>query len=430
VPEIAPFAGIRYDTARFGSDLSKLVAPPYDVLEADDKAALIAIDPHNIVTVDLPYVPPKSAGPAALYDQAASTLKSWRSEGILQQESEPALYVYHQEYSVAGQSYTRKMFFARMRLEEFGKGTVFPHEQTFGGPKEDRRMLMETTRCQLSAIFALYSDPERRVNAILDVGKQVADVTAQLDGVVNKMWVITDAEVIEAVRKAMADRAVYIADGHHRYGTALMYRDVVAKQAGPLPADHPANFILIGLCAMEDPGCLILPTHRAIADFGGASLSDILTALQKGIDITPLDQTPDDPEALLPPDADADLAIYVAADNKTYRGTFTQRKALPSLAPDRSEAWQELDLAYLHRYLIEECLTNGVLKGEAPTTTYHKGAAKAVDSARATNGIALLCKACTMEQLRAVSHAGDLMPQKSTFFYPKLATGLVIHSLE
>lgn len=428
MPEIAPFAGIRYNTDHFGSDLSKLVAPPYDVLEADDKASLIAKDPYNIVTVDLPHVPPKSAGMASLYKQAANTLTFWRGEGALQQESEPALYVYHQEYTVAGRSYTRKMFFTRMRLEAFGRGTVFPHEQTFGGPKEDRLMLMEATRCQLSAIFALYSDPQRSVNAILDVGNKPADVTAQLDGIANKMWVVTDAGTIGAVREAMADRAVYIADGHHRYGTALMYRDAFAEQRGPQPADHPTNFILIGLCAMEDPGCLILPTHRAISDFGNASTSDVLASLQKGIEITPLDKTPSDPEALLPPDADADLAIYVPADNKTYRGKFTQRETLPKLAPDRSEAWHELDLAYLHRYLIDECITPAI--GHAPTVACVKSAAKTLDTARATNGIALLCKACTMEQLRAVSHAGDLMPQKSTFFYPKLATGLVINPLE
>jgi len=250
------------------------------------------------------------------------------------------------------------------------------------------------------------------------------------------MWVVSDAGTIGAVRKAMADRAVYIADGHHRYGTALMYReafveqhhDAFVEQHEPLSADHPTNFILIGLCAMEDPGCLILPTHRVISDFGSASTSDVLAALQKGVEITPLDKTPSDPEALLPPDADADLAIYVPADNKTYRGKFTQRETLPKLAPDRSEAWHELDLAYLHRYLIDECITPAI--GHTPTVACVKSAAKTLDTARATNGIALLCKACTMEQLRAVSHAGDLMPQKSTFFYPKLATGLVINPLE
>ena len=143
---------------------------------------------------------------------------------------------------------------------------------------------------------------------------------------------------------------------------------------------------------------------------------------------TPLDETPSDPEAFLPQDADADLAIYLPAENKTYRGKFTQRDALPALAPDQTTAWHELDLAYLHRYLIDECITKGM--GQAPTVACVKSAPKTIDTAKATNGIALFCKACTMEQLRAVSHAGDLMPQKSTFFYPTLATGLVIHSLE
>ncbi len=172
MPEITAFRALRYNPERFGKDLSKLIAPPYDVLTDDDKAALLARHERNIVAVDLPFVPPKSAGPDEVYEKAADTLDQWCGDGTMVVDEKPAIYVYHQQYEHAGRKYTRRKFFAHMRLEEFGKGTVFPHELTFGGPKADRLKLMEATRCQMSAVFGLYSDPNNAVSRLLDVGKR------------------------------------------------------------------------------------------------------------------------------------------------------------------------------------------------------------------------------------------------------------------
>ncbi len=429
MPEIAPFRALRYDTSRLSTDVSKVIAPPYDVLDAKDKAELLAKSDHNIVAVDLPHVPPKSAGPDSVYAQAADLFNRWKSEGMLRVDPKPALYVYHQLYEHAGRFYTRKKFFARMRIETFGEGTVFPHEQTFGGPKEDRFKLMRATQCQMSPIFGLYSDPENAISELLDAGGRAPDMTAELQGVTNRLWVLQDAAAIDAVCKAFSGRAVYIADGHHRYGTALNYRDTLIKERGDLPMDHPARFVLVGLCAMEDPGCIILPTHRVVSDFGYLTIKDVLDTLEQGMDLTPLTADPADVGELLRPDSPHDVILYAPAGGYMYAGTFTRRDLLAQLAPDRSEAWRKLDLAYLHRYLIEELITARAMGGKEPTTHYFKVTQAALDDARQTGGIAFICKACTMEDLRAVSHAGDLMPQKSTFFYPKLATGLVINPL-
>ena len=428
MPEIAAFCGLRYNADRFGQDWSNLVAPPYDVLDADDKAELLRRDDRNIVAVDLPHVPPKSAGPDEVYDQAADLLRQWRDEAGMNLDGQPAIYVYHQQYEHAGQAFTRRMFLSRMRLEPFGSGKVFPHEQTFGGPKEDRLKLMHATRCQLSPVFSLYSDPDNAVSGLLDPGDQPPDVTAELQGVVNRLWVVQDIERIGALCKQLADRAVYIADGHHRYGTALRYLDELTA-AGELPMDHPARFILVGLCAMEDPGCLILPTHRVISGLGDTSPSQILNALQPGLKTVAANPDLTDPAHVLPADSADDLAVYLAAGDRFYTGRFTQREILQTLAADQSQAWRELDLAYLHRYLIDELITKEALGGRAPAVQCVKALDQTIAIARETNGIAFICKPCTMADLRAVSEAGDLMPQKSTYFYPKLVTGLVVNPL-
>jgi uncharacterized protein (DUF1015 family) len=430
VPEIAAFRGLRYNPSRFGPDLSAVVAPPYDVLSAEDKADLLARSELNIVAVDLPHVPPKAAGPDAEYDQAAGLLSQWRSGEVLARDDRPAFYIYHQVYTHGDQQFTRKMFLARMRLETFGAGTVFPHEQTFSGPKADRLKLMQTTRCQLSPIFGLYGDTNNTISSLLDVGDIKPDTLATLQGTENRLWVLQEPERLDAVRECFDNRAVYIADGHHRYGTALTYRDQLNGEGHALPPDHPAQFVLIGLCAMEDPGCIILPTHRVLSGFGDVKPGQILNALQAGLEMTTADPNLSDPEQILPADSPNDLAVYVAAGDRMYTGTFTRRDIMETLAPDESPAWRNLDLAYLHRYLIEELVTKEALAGKPPRVDCIKAGAPLLDITRRVNGIALICKPCTMADLREVSNAGGLMPQKSTFFHPKLATGLVINLLE
>ena len=427
MPEITGLRALRYSIQRFGQDFSNLIAPPYDVLDEADKAALLRRSEYNIVAVDLPHVPPKTAGPDEVYAEAARRLDTWRSSGVVIREEQPALYVYHQRYTWNGKPFTRRKFFARMRLEAFGTGTVFPHEQTFGGPKEDRFKLMQATQCQLSAVFGLYSDPANAVSELLDPRDRAPDITATMEDVENRIWIVTDPQVIDAVGSLMRDRPVYIADGHHRYGTALNYREWLTAKHGPLPLDHDANFVLVGFCAMEDPGAVILPTHRVLADVGGATPADVLAALGQGLELTPAPGL--DPEAAVASDAPHDLAIYVASEDKLYTARFTQRDVLDTLASDRSKPWRQLDLAYLHRYLIDELLTKGPLKGREPGIHYIKAADDAIQDAKATGGIALLTKPCSMAELKAVSDAGDLMPQKSTYFYPKLATGFVINPL-
>jgi len=425
--QIQPFRGIRYATGPSPASVSGKLAPPYDVLDHADKAALLAGDPHNFVAIDLPHVPPKTAGPAEAYARAANDMTRWLAEGVLTRDPQPALYAYYQKYLHAGQEFTRRMFFARLRLEPFGAGCVFPHEQTFGGPKEDRLALTRATAANLSPIFALYEDAENVVAQRLSTATSAAaDAMGTLDDVENRLWVVRDAETIASVASLMSDKAVYIADGHHRYGTAMLYRDELAR-GGALPADHPANFVLTVFCAMEDPGLQILPTHRVLPK---TRVPTTLLREDSGTEIAHLlCNGPDDAIAALAKFGPQAVAMYDGAEDRYYMVRPRREDLLDALEPGHAEAWRRLGLAFLHSYLLERLVAPKLTGGVQPEIHYVKSARAAVDEARGAKSSVFLMQPTTMEELRAVCQAGDLMPQKSTFFFPKLASGLVVNPL-
>ncbi len=409
--DVQPFRAFRFDTTRAEIGLSNLMAPPYDVLNQRDKQILLDRSPNNIVAIDLPHLPPKTLGPQTAYDQAAKSLATQIERGLIRQDDKPALYAYHQVFDLDGESVTRKMFVARVRLESFDAGIILPHEKTFGGPKEDRLALMKATKCNLSPLLGLYRDEANAIGKALDDATSHEPTAAgDLDGVENKLWAITDSALTEFIAKQMAPKAVYIADGHHRYSTSLMYRDWAKDQNdGSWPNDHPANFVMFVLASMDDPGCVILPYHRAIADM---ALNNLVAAWSEGTELCAKDQ--------------ADIVLVDGAGQEAPL-TFTNRQALQAAVSDECEPWYQLDYAYLHRYLIDQLLTANL--GTEPKIRYVKSAADAKHIARNESGVTLLMNATPLSHLQAVSEAGGLMPQKSTYFYPKLATGMTINPL-
>ncbi|MHC4089576.1 MAG: DUF1015 family protein [Planctomycetota bacterium] len=324
--EIRPFQAIRYDQTRWGGDLSNVIAPPYDVLDQSDKEALLSRSDHNIVAIDLPHIPPKSAGPPEVYQRSAQMLDGWLESGALVRESQPALYVYHQVFEHDGKRYTRRKFIARLRLVPFSEGIVLPHEQTFGGPKEDRLALTKATRCNVSPVFALYTDPQDAVGqALARITSRQPEVVATTDDVENRLWVITEAAVTEAVTAVMAEKRIFIADGHHRYGTALNYRQFVTGQSGALPGDHPANYVMVVLGSMDDPGSLILPYNRVLVG-PDATVGKIIQTWSTGCE---------EVDAV-----SADLTLYGGARQSESPLRFTNRRQLRRLEPQRSDAWR------------------------------------------------------------------------------------------
>ena len=239
---IRPFAAIHY-ARQADLDLSKVIAPPYDVLDERGKAALVAKHPNNIVTIDLPHLPPKTVGPDPVYEKANITLEAWLDSGVLIQDPRPALYPYMQSYEHNGKIFHRRGFFALVRLAPFGQGHVIPHEKTYANPIEDRLKLMRATRVQLSPIFGLYSDPRNRVTSLLFERLGRPEMSATLDEVKNDLWSVPEAEIENQVIDEMGGKNIYIADGHHRYTTALQYQEEMRqKNGGKLPGSHPANW--------------------------------------------------------------------------------------------------------------------------------------------------------------------------------------------
>jgi uncharacterized protein (DUF1015 family) len=425
---IQPFPAIRYAPPERNCDISARLAPPYDVLDQTGKDTLLARDPKNFVKIDLPHMPPKSAGPPTAYAAAHSTLRQWLEDGTMVRDHRPQIYVYHQKYRHAGTEYVRKMFFARLRLEPFGTGGVFPHERTFGGPKEDRLALTQATQANLSPIFGLYEDAANAVSRRLEEGLPTRPLAkGTLDGVENYLWGVDDPGRIAAVAELMKPKAIYIADGHHRYGTGLLYRDWLVRQQGQLPDNNPVNYVLCVFCAMEDPGLLILPTHRVLA---GVKVGADLLAGDANLDVQPLAaKGPDEVLKSLVKLGPQAIGCFDAASGRYVAVRPRSPDILDSLEPDRSPAWRRLGLAFLHAYLLDRVVSPKLCGGKEPAIQYIKTAADAVRAASDGQGTVFLLQPTTMEELRGVCGAGDLMPQKSTYFFPKLASGLVINPL-
>lgn len=444
---IAPLQAIRYPQTK----QSDLVAPPYDVLSGQDKARLLAKNPHNVVALDLPHIPPKEAGPDAAYEAAGSLLRKWLDEGVLKQDDKPALYPYQQTYTWGTTTFKRRGFFARVRLEEFGPDSaIHPHEQTFSGPKEDRLKLMRATAANLSPVFGLYDDPTNDVTDLLfeAVGTAPANAAAELpsqDGksrVLSELWAVTDPAVIRDAVSMMAEKHLYIADGHHRYTTCLNYRkELSATRGTPLDHNDPANFALFVLIAMQDPGLVILPTHRVIAteSVQGFYLEGFEEQARKYCQVIETKFNGDSldhlerelpgfgPHAMGVYDPVVDRAIVIKPHSEDPLG---QIKDDPFLK-DKSAAWRQLDVAILQHLVFERIVQAAFVKpGTKMTWAFPHEAHEVAEMCRSGQyRVGFLLQPTPLTAVRDLCNANELMPQKSTFFYPKLATGMVINAL-
>jgi len=445
---ISPLAAIRYPQTR----QSDLVAPPYDVLGANDKAALQAANGHNVVGLDLPHIPPKDAGPDEAYAAAAHTLRMWLETGILRRDDRPALYPYLQTYTVGGVTYKRRGLFCRVRLEEFGRGgTIHPHEQTFSGPKEDRLKLMRATRANLSPVFGLYDDPTNDVTdllfeAVVNVPALAVAELPAMDGqslVRSELWAVRDPAVIQDVQQLLADKHLYIADGHHRYTTCLNYRKELAQHSGvPLAHDHPANFALFVLIAMQDPGLIIMPTHRVVAadaleSFYLERFAEVAGTALEVIDTKFTGAALDRLEQELPGYGPHAMGVYDPVEDHAV--VIRPRTADPLAAfPDdpqlqgKSAPWRQLDVAILQHLVFERILApNFVPPGRQMSWAFPHEAHEVTTLCRSGKyRVGFLLQPTPLTAVRDLCNANELMPQKSTFFYPKLATGMVINPLD
>lgn len=447
MPQIHPIAAITYVAGPAG-DISSRIAPPYDVLNEASKAALLAKNEHNIVAIDLPHLPAKTVGPDETYAKAGDMYRAWLDQKVLVQSAKPAIYAYQQTYTVNGETFQRRGLIANIPVQKFGPaeggvGGVFPHEQTFSGPKEDRLKLMKATSVQLSPIFGLHSDPQNHVHALLtqtiEAGKPTFTGTTSNDNVLHEAWAITDAATIAKFTQTLAGADVFIADGHHRYNTALNYRQFLTDTQGELPANHPANFCMFVLIAMQDPGMIVLPTHRVLGGMLKFDFKSLLAESEGSIKLTPFPGTGtmDDLaklEAALPSHGPHAIGVYSPADQPTPLAILTTTSADPlaKIAPNQSEAWRQLDVAVLQHLIVEKICEPKLCEGGKKIDWKFPHSLEETKEITESKGyqVAMIVQPTPLESVRLVSQANELMPQKSTFFYPKLATGMAINPLK
>jgi uncharacterized protein (DUF1015 family) len=440
MPTVTPLRGLRYDPKHVGA-LSQVIAPPYDVIDAALQKALYERHPANVIRLELNREEPGDDERTNKYTRAAKFLREWREQGVVMQEPAAALYVYHQEFEVEGAAHVRRGVMARVRLERFGTGSIHPHEETMSGPKQDRLLLTRACRANLSQVFGLYPDPAGEVQKLLDgavAGQPPVEAVDHL-GVRSRMWPLADEAVAMKVAGLMGPKPVFIADGHHRYETACNYRDEVAaawaaEHGGqPLPSDHPANFVLMMLVGMSDPGLVVLPTHRLFVEPAVASVKDLVGRLGDAFTVRPAGHGPASAAGVWgeieAENEQGTLGLYTAGDQtwSLVRITPAGRARMDAVAADHGPAWRSLGVAILHRLLVGDMLG----AKEIPTPGYvHLVGEVAEGLETGRYPLAALVMPATVEDIRKVSETGERMPAKSTYFYPKLASGLVFNPLE
>ncbi len=436
--KVRPFKAFRFNPDVVG-DVSSCIAPPYDVISPADQDRLYGKSEYNIVRITKGKTAPSDNDADNQYTRAAQYLNRWIEQGVLKQDSTDAIYAYIQDFDVAGERYRRNSFIALAELEEFGKN-VRPHEQTLDAPKIDRLHLKRATVAKFGLVFMFYEDPQNTIDAIINqaaIRQPLVDFTDEHD-VRHRLFAVSDTDSIETVATLMADKTCIIADGHHRYETALNYY----KETGnPTAAYQMTAFVN----ACHD-GLVVLATHRLVNNLSDFSFEDFLTALKRDFELTKFPFTDGGEtkraakqkmltqmKAKLTADSNA-FGIY-AGGAAFYTAVLKNKERMDSAVADMSRAYRSLDVSVLHKLILERLL--GIAEKQLADGThieYVKDTDTATDESidKVDSGqkqIAFFMNPPKISQIRAVAEAGEKMPQKSTYFYPKMYTGLTINKL-
>lgn len=429
--KIAPFRGTRYSAGQIG-ELSNAVTLPYDRITPELQDRYYLLSDYNICRVIKGKAEAGDDDASNVYTRAGAYWNDWVDRGVVVEDQQPALYAYYQVFTVDGQQYTRRGMCAMVELEDYETGGVKPHERTLDAPKQDRFQLLTHTDTHFGQIFQLYPDDTNEVAELLAPhcqGTPDVDVeVAEEPGVRHRLWAVTDEATIATVQQAMSDRLLFIADGHHRYETALNYRNHRLREYRGGPDGHSPKYAMMTLVGMSDPGLLVLPTHRVLHSLESFNIGQLTAALFEhfhadiGLDRQELDrrlgEAREDP---------ARHAFGLYAGGKYMFLELTDEEVMLELAPDHTPEWRNLDVAVLHEIVLEKIL--GIDKASQAAKTnlnYDRHAEIAIDRVdRGTHQCVFFMNPTRMEQIREVAGKGEVMPQKSTDFYPKLITGAV-----
>ena len=439
--KIVPFRGLRYNLEQIKKP-GAVMAPPYDVISPALQDDLYDRHPANVVRLILGK---KTAGDDEknnCYTRAAADFEQWQQDKVLQRDAEPSIYLYDQQYEVEGLgTVVRKGIMALTRIEDFSTGVVKPHEKTLAGPKTDRLNLTKACGANFSPIFSLYSDPCCVLESLSRSQKErTPDVeVADDDGVIHRLWQVTDAAVIDKAQELLDSKPLFIADGHHRYETAINYRNYMREKHPDFTGKEPFNYVLMYFANMEDQGMLIFPTHRLLFNLPGFRMPTFITALRPYFEVESMSLDPEDAEArkkvqrtLLEKGEKGHAFGLYGGENTVYFLTLKDEAVMDRFFDEKApKALRTLDVSILHRLVLEDVLK---ITPEAQEQQTNLKYVKNMDEpfSRVLSGevqLAFMLNPTRMSEVRDVANAGEKMPQKSTYFYPKLLTGLVINKI-
>jgi uncharacterized protein (DUF1015 family) len=417
MPEVEPLRALHYNLEKTGG-LQDVIAPPYDVIDERQREALEARSPYNVVRVDLP----RANGDR--YENAARQLAEWEREGVIVRDPVQAVWLLAQEYTGPDKvSRIRHGILARVRVEEYGPGRIRPHERTHPGPREDRLRLTRATKANLSPIFSLYDDPQGVVSNSLQklISRPVFGEATEADGTLDRLWRIEDHEVISTIAEALTPTELLIADGHHRYETARQYAEEVGGEG-------PHRYVLMCLVALQDPGLTVFPTHRLVGGLTPDQYETLANALRENFDVAALRDTSE-----LEPEAGSEVRLgYIDSHFKRpYMLTLKSQALADAVLADRAAPYRRLDTAVLEAMILKGTLGLSDEQIERlEGLRYARDAREALALVqRGDYDVGFFMAPLPIEQVRAVAAAGESMPPKSTYFFPKVPTGLVFNPL-
>ncbi len=423
---IKPFRGMRFDTGKAG-ELKTLCCPPYDIISEDERKAFIAQNEYNVIRLELP------REGEDVYAHAGEVLDMWRAKGILLHEDKPAVYIYEMEFNAYNKRRSVKGIIARVKVEEFSKGVILPHEFTLSKAKTDRFNLMKATNCNFSQIYALYMDDEHTTLKTIDAQSE-GDAAYQFtddDNITHRLWVVTDEALIAKLTADFADRKLYIADGHHRYETALNYRDY-CRENGISKEGDAQDYQMMFLVDMEHPGLIVFPTHRLVRDLKDFDKNKVLSGCEQYFEIKKFGDVSNMNTALGESyrEGRKSFAFY-CGKGEWYLMTLRDISTMAAVLPDVSPASQQLDVSVLHSLVLQKTMgidrENMANQINLTYTKFFEEAILGVDKGEFQ--CSFILNPTRVTEIRDVAAAGEKMPQKSTYFYPKMITGMVMNDI-
>lgn len=430
---VKPFRGLRYDTNKVGP-LSGVTTPPYDIISPQEQDMYCKKHKNSIIHLELGKTYDTDTENNNRYTRARDYLNQWMAEGILKFEDEPAYYLYEEVFSLPdGSAKSLKGLISAVELVPFSEKIVLPHEETLSKAKADRFQLMDATHANFSPIYFLYMDEKKTVNRIIhEVSKENPEESFQsADGITHNLWIIKDKALLTQIENAFKDKQLFIADGHHRYETALNFRDKLKRETPGFDESHGGNFILAFAVEMDDPGLVVLPTHRILQNLDGFDEQKTVDALQANFSVNKINaQNPaKDAEMALKNVCDETAFAFYTGKDYFYLLELKNNEAMKKALPARSDAYRGLDVSVLHTLILDGLFgIDTENMANQKNLIYTKFADEAIDSVKQGKAqCSFLLNATKVQQIKEVSLLNEKMPQKSTYFYPKLITGLVIN---